>query len=136
MGVRYNTGLISIIVALTTPPSTASILWTKSTLPGRVAVIRKLMYRNRTGGVVSLRIGYNTNAVVPAFVQVAPDILATNGVDGELTEAELPIMGNTVVGFATDATVTTGTLGNIMIGATASAAAPNDVQVMAEIEEM
>lgn len=128
MGVRVSSGLINITVINTT-----TLLWTKST--GKRAVIKKIMWANRSGANGQLRIGYNTNAVAPVWTQVMPDILILNGADGELREAELPIVGNTPEGFITDTTVNTGTDGHIRAQATVAGLGAASVQVEIEVEE-
>ncbi|MDD5539703.1 MAG: hypothetical protein PHG61_03325 [Candidatus Marinimicrobia bacterium] len=119
---------ISVIVA-----ATSYVLWTLSL--GKRAFVRKLVWCNRTGGNGMLRIGYLTLGAV--FVQCSPDILMLNGVDGNLTEAQLPPWGNSAEGgFIADTTLVTGTLGNIIVQCSVGGAAPADVQVSAEIEEL
>jgi len=113
--------------------NTSYIAWLLST--GKKAVIKKIMWINRTGGNGYLRVGYLTNAAVPVFTQVLPDIMMVNGIDGQLTEAELPLCGNRPEGFCADTTANTGTLGNIIIQGSVGGAPANDVMVTLEIEE-
>ena len=56
--------------------------------PARTFIIRKIMWFNNTGANTTLAIG--TRNATPANVQLLPTILALNGFDGELSEAELP----------------------------------------------
>ena len=85
----------------------------------------------------NLLIGYGDLTVAGSvFRQVMPSILMVNGVDGVLTEAEIPVVGNGPEGFAADTTPVTGSLGNIIIETDGAAgAAPLDVQVVIEVEE-
>ena len=125
MGVRLGTGPINILVA-----NTSYTAWTPST--GKRAIIRKIHWYNNTGGNGLLRVGYLTLAAV--FTQVLPSILMVNGVDDDMTEGELPIVGNTVEGFYPDTTLVTGTLGLIIVQGTVGIAFPN-CRVAMEIEE-
>ena len=137
MGVRTSSGLISIVAAGVVAPSNATTLWTLSA--GKRAVIRKIRWINRTVGLAFLRIGYDDRVAAPGgpnFVQVLPDILMVNGVDDHMTEEELPICGNMQEGFALDNTALTGSTGDIMAEASAAGAAPADVQVEIEVEEL
>lgn len=130
---RGTAGLVSIVAAINMGAgvSNASVLHTLSA--GKRAIIRKVMWSNRTAGNTMLRIGYNSLAVT--FVQCLPDIEMVAGFDGELNVMDIPICGNNPLGFCPDTTPLTGTTGTIMGGAVASAAAPNDVQVTIEVEE-
>lgn len=138
MSVRVSTGVISLIAAGAADAAViagtgSQTAWTLST--GKRAIIRKIRWRNRTGANSNLRIGYGDRTVAGSvFRQVFPDILMLNGIDDGLEEKDLPITGNMREGFTVDTTAITGTLGNIIIGA--SAVAANDVQVMLEIEEI
>ncbi len=58
------------------------------TFPSRTFIIRKIMWSNNTGANTTLAIG--TRNATPANVQMLPTILALNGFDGELGEADLP----------------------------------------------
>ena len=127
MGVRKSSGLIAMGAA----PNVSVNLWTLSL--GKKAVIKKIMWINRTVGAGVLRIGYLTLAAV--FTAVLPDITMVAGVDGEMTEAELPISGNTIEGFQADTTLVTGSLGNIIAQASVAGVAPASVQVTIEVEE-
>lgn len=140
MGVRLSSGLISITAlgggdgAIATNAVTAWILG----LNAKVAKIRKITWRNRTGGNGNLLIGVGDRTVAGSiFRQVFPSILMLNGIDGELTEDQLPIMGNTREGFAADTTPVTGTVGNILVETSTPGVgvAPADVQVIIEVEE-
>ena len=103
---------------------------------GKRAVIRKLMITNRTGGNVNVWIGYGDLTVAASvFRQTMPSIFMANGMDTELTEDQIPLNGNTPQGFAADTTAITGSNGNIIAEASNAAAAPADVQIIAEVEE-
>lgn len=56
----------------------------------RSAIIRKILLYNNTGANVALLFGTMSNAVVPAFVQVLPTLVALNALDNVWLEAELP----------------------------------------------
>ena len=127
MGVRKSSGLIAMGAA----PNVSVNLWTLSL--GKKAVIKKVMYINRTVGGGVLRIGYLTLGAV--FTAVLPDIFMVAGVDGELTEQELPICGNEMEGFKADTTLVTGSLGNIIAQASVAGAGVLQVQVTIEVEE-
>lgn len=141
MGVRLSTGLVSLTavgngdgVAIGATGFTA---WTLST--GKRAIIRKIMWRNRTGGNGNLLVGYGDRTVAGSiFRQVMPSIFMVNGIDGELTEVEIPIVGNFIEGFKADTTAVTGTVGNIIVETDCAGvgAAPTDAQVLMEIEEI
>lgn len=141
MGQRITGGLISITANGVMPPgaSNASTLHTLS--PGRVgtrALIRKIMWINRTLNDTFLRIGYENLVAAPGgpnFIQVLPDILMVSGVDGEMVEDDIPICGNGPEGFQADTTALTGSTGAIMAESVAAGAVPNDVQVRIEVEE-
>lgn len=135
-GIRLQGGLVNIVAVGVVAPSNAILAWVLST--GRRAIIRKIMWNNRTGGDGFLRVGYNDLTPAPGgpnFVQVLPDILMLAGFDGELAEEDLPICGNTLEGFQVDTTPVAGTFGNIMLESTVGAAIPNNVQVTLEVEE-
>lgn len=123
---RIGGPLTSVTVAATT-----TLLHTLST--NKKAQIKKIMWNNRTGGNGVLRIGYLTLGAV--FTQVLPDIFMVNGIDGELTEDDIPLCGNAADGFKADTTAVTGTLGNIVCQCSVGAAAPTDVQVKVEVDE-
>ena len=98
--------------------------------PGKKLRIKKLMWNN-IGANGFLRIGYLTNAVAPVFVQCMPDIQMIAGTPDILTENEIPICGNTKDGFVIDNTVTTGSLGNIVVQSTIAGA-----DISGEVEEI
>ncbi len=127
VGTVVTPAMASIVGALA-----STILHTIS--PGKRAIIRKLMCTNRTLANGFLRIGFLDN--VAAFNQVWPDILIPAGADIEINEADLPIRGNAPEGFEVDTTAGAGALGIIYAQATVGGAAPNDVQVMLEVEEI
>lgn len=117
-------------------PLTSYVLYTKGTTTPKKTRLKKIMWCNRAAGNGFLRIGYLTNAGIPVFTQVLPDIMMIGGgADGELNQADIPLCGNTPDGFAVDLTAATGSNGNIVAQATVGGAAPADVQVKVEIEE-
>ena len=152
MGVRLSSGLVAITAvgagnnanlgAVANNPTA----WILSI--GKRAVIKKIMWRNGIGVNANLLIGYGDRTVAASvFRQVFPNILMVNGIDGELTEGEIPIMGNGVggtalvpggatQGFVADTTPVTGTVGNIIVETDGAAGAyPANVQVIIELEE-
>lgn len=108
--------------------ATSYIVWTLST--GRRAVIRRLYWNNNTGADTYLSVGFLTLGAV--FTVVFPRITTINGMSDWM---EMPLVGNTLVGFAADTTLVTGSLGNIIVQVGAAGAAPNDVEVQVEVEE-
>jgi hypothetical protein len=127
--VRITGGLVSCVAAATS--------YTLHTLSlNKRAQIKKLRAFNHQPGNVRLTIGYLTNAALPVFTPVMPDILLIAGMDFAVPESELPVCGNTPEGFAADTTATTGTLGDIVCQVSAAGAAPSDVEVQVEVEEM
>lgn len=143
MGDRLSSGLVSItavgagdgvVLGVAAANPTA---WTLST--GKRAIIKKIAWRNRAGANGNLLIGFGDRTVAGSiFRQVFPSILMLNGVDGEIGEEALPVMGNSREGFANDGTVTTGTTGNIIVETDIAGvgAAPGNVQVIIELEEV
>jgi len=139
MGVRISSGLQSIVAVgggVGALVATGGITAHPLSLNKR-AVIKRIMWRNRIGVNANLLIGYGDLTVAGSlFRQVMPSILMVNGIDGELTEAEIPVVGNGPEGFVADTTPVTGSLGNIVIETDGAAgAAPLDVQVVIEVEE-
>lgn len=137
MGQRVTGGLVNIVAVGVLAPSNAVALFTLATAKVQKAIIRKIVWMNRTGGPGFLRIGYNDRTPAPGgpnFVQVLPDIMMVAGIDGELQEDDLPICGNSIEGFVVDTTAITGTTGDIMAEATVGAAGLNSVQVQVEVE--
>ena len=138
MGTRLQGGLISLIaVGGGDGGAIANSLaaWTLS--PGKTAVIKKIMWLNRIVANAGLLVGFeDLTAIGGLFRQVLPTIQMVTGVDGEMNEEDLPICGNTPDGFKADTVVPTGSLGAIMVQTDGAAgAAPNDVQVIIEVEE-
>lgn len=126
-GVRLSSGLVLIVAAAAT-----TRLFTLGTVVPKRAVIRKVMWHNRSGGNTTLSIGYTTLGAV--FTPVLPLIYMVNGLDGELDEWHLPVAGNTPQGFCPDTTLVTGTPGDIDAQAAAAGPAPAEVQVIIEVE--
>lgn len=55
--------------------------------PGRIAIIRRVMWLNACGGNSNLFLG---QGLVAAFAAVLPGIVTLNGLDGQLNEWDLP----------------------------------------------
>ncbi len=107
-----KTGPVANIVA--GGAAAAQIIWTMSA--GRTAKVRKLHIYNGQPAPVQVTIG----AAVP-LVQAMPPITVVNGFELILTEADLPdveFVGATITAMSS-----------------AAAAAPNQVQVQATVEE-
>lgn len=136
-GVRYSTGLVRIIALGAGDGGAVANAITLHTLDtGKRAIIRRLRWRNRTGGGGNLLIGFGDRTGAGSlFRQVFPAIFMVNGIDDGLTEGELPVMGNTPEGFFNETTVPTGSNGNILIETDAAAVgAGTPVEVEAEVE--
>jgi len=142
MGVRLSSGLLSITavgggdgVALGAAANNPTA-WTLSI--GKRAIIRKIMWRNGIALAANLLVGFGDRTVAGSiFRQVLPNIRMVSGVDGELNEEDLPIVGNSPEGFVADTTPVTGTIGNIFVETDGAAGAyPGNVQVSMEIEEV
>ncbi|MHB8084331.1 MAG: hypothetical protein ACYDHZ_00700 [Dehalococcoidia bacterium] len=73
---------------LVTTTTGNDLLHTLST--ARTAIIRKIMWYNNTGAVVTLRIGTVDNQAIPVFVPMLPTIAAINGLHDNLMAAEIP----------------------------------------------
>lgn len=139
MGVRISGGLVRCIaVGAGDGGAIANAVIAHTLSLGKRAIIRKIMWNNRTGGVGPLLVGFADRTVVGAvFRQVMPFIWTLAGLDGELTEPELPIVGNTPQGFAVDNTVPAGTIGDIYVETTAAGAgAGTPLEVVIEVEEI
>lgn len=128
---RKATGIVNNGLGIVAA-ATNYIIWTN---PGRRVVIRKIMFHNRTGGRGVLRVGFLTNAVVPVFTQVLPDITMINGISDSLEEQEIPQGGNYPEGFFPNTTPNTGTLGDIVVQSDVGAAGAFSVEVAMEVEE-
>lgn len=130
MGTPRSSGLISIVAAAAT-----TLLLTVAT--GKKAVIQRILWMNRTGGNGFLRIGY-VDVVAGAFQQVLPDILMVNLIEGQVSmiAGTLPLCGNSPDGFIADTTPAAGATGTIVAQTSVGAAAPTDVQVIIDVEEM
>lgn len=127
--IRLNSPLTRVTVALIGAPI---VIWAIS--PGKRAIVKKIMWHNRTGAAGWLTFGHLTLAAV--FIPDLPDINMVNATDDELDENQLPIFGNTPEGFYPDITPLVGTLGNIVIQSTVGGAVPADVAVRIEVEEI
>lgn len=129
MGQPRGSGLVSITAALT-----STILITVAT--GKKATLEKILWTNRSGGPGYLRIGYIDNLGV--FQQVLVDILMLGGpaIDGSLVRPIMPLCGNDPDGFILNADPAGGCTGIIYAQSTVAGAAPADVQVQIEIDEV
>lgn len=150
MGIRLSTRLITIIAVWAGDGGAITNLlpaWnpslsgaTPSNAGGipKLAIIRKVMWRNRTGANGNLVIGFGDRTPAGSlFNRRYPLILMLAGIDGELGEADLPISGNTPRGFILDTTIPTGTTGAILVGTDiAGVALATPVEVTMEIEEL
>lgn len=138
MGIRVSGGLVNAVAIGADGGAIANFVaaFTMPTQEVKRLVIRKIMWRNRTGGNANLFVGYgDRTAVGSLFRRVMPLILMINGFDGELDELNIPIAGNRNEGFVQDATIPTGTNGNIMVGTDAAAVGVGTpVEVTLEVE--
>lgn len=82
---------------------------------GRKAMLRKIMWSNRTGFDATLIFGTLDAAAVPNFVPFLPTITALTGFDGELTDDEIPDVIWQLVRVVTGAALTTGRTGNVIV---------------------
>lgn len=139
MGIRISGPLVSLtaigagIGGAVTNAATAHTLST-----GKRAVIKKIMWRNNSLTNGFLLVGYGDRTVAGSlFRQVLPSILMLAGIDGEMSELDIPNGGNTPEGFQTDTTAVTGTVGNILVETDAAGvgAIPANVQVKIEVDE-
>ncbi len=139
MGVRYSGPLVSIVAVAAGPGGAVANYQTAFTMPttGKRVKIVKIMWHNRTGANGNLQVGYgDLTGAGSLFRQILPDIYMLTGFDGELTEDEIPMGGNTPEGMMPDTAVPTGTTGNILVGTIIPGvgAVPNNVQVRIEVE--
>jgi len=126
-GYKLSSNLVSIVAATTT---TALF-----TLGGtQRAIIRKVRAFNHQGANITLQLGYDTNAAIGVWTPVMPDILCLAGMDMAIEENDLPVCGNTPHGFQIDTTANVGFAGVIAAQASAAGAAPNDIEVIIELE--
>lgn len=111
------------------PPAPGDLV---HTLPvGRTARITKVCAYNNTGANVPLLFGTNDRAVVAAFVQLLPDLVAIDAFDNEWTEEELP-----AVEFASDRSLlAAGRTGDIRVVGGTVAVPVAGVIVVIEVEE-
>ncbi len=113
--------------------ATSYIVW--ATTPGKRAILRKIYWYNPGAGQGLIQIGFDTLAA--AFVQCLPSIVSLNALDGNLTELDIPLCGNSQDGgFIADTTLVTGTNGNIVAQCTCAGIAANNVQIHVEVEEI
>lgn len=118
-----NSGMVNIIAA-------AAVNYILHTLPTDVpttAKLRKIMWYNNTGGATVMQFGYISLAA--AFVQVLPDIWVPANLDGYIGEVDIPAYE-----WRPDTTLVTGTLGDIVVQATAILA--NQIRIIVEVEEL
>ncbi len=113
LGIRKTLAIPASIIAAATP----IVLWNTTT--GRTAIIRKLHIKNRQAGLVQVQIGTGLGGL---YVQSMPDIPVVAGMDETRDESFLAIPNQ-------EFTVA------ITVQASAAAAAPNDIQVLVEVEE-
>jgi len=85
---------------------------------GRTGIVRKLHIMNRTAGQVTVSLGVG---LLGAFVASLPGFVVPSGMDLELVEADLVPLEFTA---------------NITVASSAAGAAPLDVQVSGEVEEI
>jgi hypothetical protein len=109
-GIRKASPAVSIVAA-----ATPTALYTLS--PGRIARIRKIMWRNNNGAPAVLDIGTGLGG---AWAQILPSIDMPAGINGSMTEDEIP-----AIEF----------VANITAQSSAAAAAPNDIELQIEVEE-
>ena len=122
VGVRKTPTLASIVAATTT-----TMLY--QITPARTAIIRKMWAINRNVASARLRIGSTdsaTGGVGGVFTQRLPEILLLSGQDVEFGENDLP-------GYEFRRLEAVNT--DIVAQSPQGAAAPNDVQIMVEVEE-
>ena len=150
MGLRLSAGLITItgvwagdLGAITNLP----VAWnpslsgpTPSNTGGipKLVVIRKILFRNRSGGNGNLVIGFGDRTVAGSrFQRTHPLIFMLNGIDGVLTEEDIPVSGNMRTGFMLDTTPVNGTTGAILVGTDCvGVALATPVEVLMEVEEL
>ncbi len=103
--------------------------------PGRKVILRKITWRNLTGGNGNLLIGYGDRTGAGSlFRQVHPNLFMV-ALDDRLEEGQIPLMGNSREGFVPDGTVPTGTTGDILVETDAAGVgAGTPVEVQAEVE--
>jgi len=134
VGIRKagNAGLVTTTApAAPAPGDLLHTMPTRAIAGPRTARITKIMAYNNTGANVPLLFGTNDRAVVPAFVQLLPALVAINGLDNEWTEEEIP-----AVEWMSDETATAaGRTGNIHVVAGSVAVPVAGIMVSIEIEE-
>ena len=115
-GIRKSGAMVSVVAAAPNNAINCYLL-----TAGRTCILRKLTIHNRNAANTVVRVGTGVGA---AFVQAMPGWAVPTGQDREIGEGSMePIV---------DLEFTA----NITVEATAAAAAPNDVQVLAEVEEL
>lgn len=113
LGVRITPAMGSLVAAATS-------VTLHAITPGRTAIIRKVIIANRNPANTVVSLGEAD------FTQRIPDFFVGAGLDLELTEEELPRYEyRSLAGAAVD----------IVARASVAAAAPDDVQVLIEVEE-
>ena len=124
---RRSSGLVTIVAAATT----TALLVMQAVKLYRV---KKIMAWNGQGANVDLVIGYDD--VGGVWVPCSPPFVCIPALDNEWAEADIPIFGNTTEGFLIDTTLVTGFAGVIAARASAAGAAPANVLVVVEFEEL
>lgn len=142
MGVRVSGGLVRIVAncagdgGAVANTQIAHIL--SALTPGKRVRIKKIQWFNQTGNDCRLLVGFGDRTVAGSiFRQVLPRILCLNGIHDGLEEGEIPARGNTPLGFQQDATVPTGSIGNILVGTDdgVGIGAATPLEVIIEVEE-
>lgn len=122
-GIRIpnNAGLVTTTLAA----ANGDLVHTLSV--GRTAKLRKVMWSNNTGAGGFIQFGTVTGT--PAFVGLMPLITCPNGFDGELNEADLPVVEWKV--WVNAAVVANARTGNITVQSTIAG-----ILVICEVEEI
>lgn len=124
---RIGSPMISIVAAATTTP-------VFTCQANKLYLIRKIICTNNQGAPIQLIFGYTNLAA--AWVQVSLPFIAINALDNTWIEDEIPVFGNYQTGWQVDTTALTGWAGIIACRSSAAAAAPNNVLVQIELEEI
>ncbi len=120
---RFTGPMVPVIAAATTYN-----VWLKSA--GKKAIPKHIYWSNRSGFDGFLQIGATINA---AWAQLFPDILMLTGFNDD---QRLPVFGNTLEGYVTNATVGIVCAGDIQIRCTVAGAGPTPLLVQLEVEEV
>ena len=134
VGIRKagNAGLVTTTApGAPAPGDLCHTMPTRAIAGPRTARVTKIMAYNNTGADVTLLFGTNDRAVVAAFVQLLPDLVAINGMDNEWPEAEIPA----VEWVSNEGALAAGLTGNIHVVAGTVAVPVAGVLVSIEVEE-